>query len=135
MDLAGEEVVYPSPKEICEINERMCREFGGLWQPPANVRIVGGLEYIIEEMRGQVFGHAAAESLIDKAALLAFFLVTRHIFNEGNKRTAMHAVWEFLEANGLRLALDSSAEDLTLRIAEGIAGSSDVVRWIEARIS
>lgn len=136
MDLSGEEVTYLSPDAICEINEAMYRAFGGLWTPPHNVRVPGALEYVIDEMSGKVFGRPLADSLIDKAALLTHSLITRHIFNDGNKRTALHAAWAFLSLNGVQVNLNPrSAEDLAVRVAQGLAGRADVARWLATTIS
>jgi death-on-curing protein len=133
MEVPVSEIAYLSAQQICEINRRMCLEFGGLWEPPDNLRVSGALDFTLEQMQGSVFGKTLAPTLIDKAAALGHSIIARHIFNDANKRTGLQAVWEFLGANGITLNLDSSAEDIALRVADGSAGFDDLRRWIEER--
>jgi death on curing protein len=53
------------------------------------------------------FGQDFYPTIYDKAACLFFSLAGGHIFNNGNKRTAVLAVDQFLDANGIYLNLSN----------------------------
>ena len=53
------------------------------------------------------FGIEFYPSLFDKAAYLFFAIAGGHIFNNGNKRTAVLALDQFLHANGVYLMLSN----------------------------
>ncbi len=118
------------PAQICEINASMCREFGGLWIPPDNLHLPGALEFLIDRLAGQVFDQPKPIDLFVAAGLQLVFIIQRHVFNDGNKRTALHVAWEFLAANGIDVELDASAEGLALDVAEGRAAEADVELWL-----
>ena len=119
-----------TPAQICEINESMCREFGGLWVPPDNLRIPGGLDLLLDQLTGEVFGVAGPTSPIAAAAYQFVFIIRGHVFHDGNKRTALQVALEFLEANGVSVRLDATAETLAVAVAEGGATETEVERWL-----
>lgn len=108
----------------------MCRETGGYWVPPRNLRREGALEFLADQMAGAIFGVAPASDLFDLAATLVVFIIQGDVFNDANKRTALQGAWEFLVANGEDTRLDASAEDLAVAVAEHRANAEDVADWL-----
>ncbi len=127
MEDSGEEIVYPTVEQICEINRRMVEEFGGLFIPPSNVLNLSALEYILAVVKSSLFG--LYPTLKEKATALAYHIISRHVFNDGNKRTGTHIAWEFLRANGVNLFLEPSIVELTVTIAEKEATQQELLGW------
>ena len=67
-----------------------------------------------------LFGEAQFPTIVDKAAALLHSLAYHHLFADGNKRTALLAVTEFMRLNGYRLTWDDATQyALLLEIAQG----------------
>jgi death-on-curing protein len=132
MEDFGKDVVYPTADQIADTNRRMIKEFGGLFVPPDNLFNAGPLNYVLEVIRDDpdpaCTGHFA---LKEKAARLGYHIISHHVFNDGNKRTGAHVVWEFLSANWIRITLDRSIIDLTRAMAQGYATLGDFVDWLK----
>jgi death on curing protein len=130
LGVSRDEVKFLTPDQIREINFSMCHEFGGLWVPPDNLRLPGSLEFLIDRLSGEVFDRPKPVDLFAAAALQLVYIAQRHVFNDGNKRTALHVAWEFLAANGVEVQFDSSAETLALDSSDGRVAEADVERWL-----
>ena len=126
-DLSGE-IVYPSVEQICDVNRRMIKEFGGLFIPPDNLLNVNALEYILDTIKGSLF--VSYPTLKEKVAAISYYIISRHVFHDGNKRTGTHIAWEFLHANGINLVLDQSIVDLVVSIAEGQSTQDQLLQWL-----
>ena len=132
MEDAGGKVIYPTARQVCEVNRRMIEEFGGSFVPPNNVRNLDALEYILGAVRFSIFGRIMYASLKEKAAAIAHHIISRHIFHDGNKRTAIHIAWEFLRSNGIRISLKPTIVELSVAIATGDAGQEEVLQWLHS---
>lgn len=130
MENSGGEIAYPTVEQICEVNRRMVQEFGGLFVPPDNVVNLPALEYILDAVRFSIHNLNIYPTLKEKAAAIAHRIISRHVFQDGNKRTACHAAWEFLRSNGVRLSLDSSVVELAVAIADGVADEDQLLEWL-----
>jgi len=128
MEDSGGEIVYPTVEQICEVNRRMYEEFGGLFIPPNNVLNLDALEYILEVIKSSLFG--MYPTLKEKAAALAYHIISRHVFHDGNKRTGGHIAWEFLRANGINLSIEPSIVELTVAIAKKEATQEHLLQWL-----
>jgi death-on-curing family protein len=111
----------------------MCSQLGSFWLPPDNVQVKGGLEYLYDTLSGSVFGTEAPTDVFSVAARVLVYIAHGHVFHDGNKRTGLHAAWELLAANGVKLRLDASAEGFVVDVADGRIGQSEVVDWLRAR--
>lgn len=132
MENLGREIVFPTVEQICEVNRRMIEEFGGFFSPPDNLNSASALEYVLAAIAGPVYGHDAYPELKDKATAIAHHIITRHVFHDGNKRTAVHMAWEFLRSNGVSVYLDSSIIELAETIAKGEAFYEDLLGWLHS---
>ena len=67
----------------------------------------------------------------EKAAKLAFSLVSNHAFVDGNKRIGVYVMLSFLEINGIRIdASDDDVVHLGLGIADGTMKYEEILSWI-----
>lgn len=130
MDNFGGEVVYPTVEQICEVNRRMIEEFGGLFMPQDNLLNLGALEYILDAIKSSIYGYTIYATLKEKASAIAYQIISRHVFQDGNKRTASHIAWEFLRSNGVQASLDLTIVDLTEAIARGDAAYDELLEWL-----
>ena len=65
----------------------------------SNFSKASSLEYILDAIQYPIYGVDKYPSLIEKAAALTWWIIEGHIFIDGNKRTGMQALIEFLEIN------------------------------------
>lgn len=130
MENPGAEIAYPTAEQICEVNRRMIGVFGGGFVPPVNLRNPDALEYALDAISASIYGSEIYGTLKEKAAALAYYIISRHVFFDGNKRTAAHVAWAFLRSNGIRLFLDQSIIELTESAAGGDANYNDFLEWL-----
>ncbi len=72
-------------------------------------------------------------SLFELAAAYGFAIVRNHPFVDGNKRTALMAIYVFLRLNGYRLtAPEVEAVAVFRDLAAGDLDEASLARWIEA---
>jgi death on curing protein len=84
----------------------------------------------IAQPRQAFGGQFVHDSLEAMAAAYLYHLVKNHGFEDGNKRTGMHAALVFLELNGYELDVPvDEAEDLTVRVATGEATKEEVTAF------
>lgn len=121
--------------DILEINRRMVQTFCGIFfEGDDNLASPGSLEYILEAIQGSLFGYDPYPTLVEKAAALAWRIITGHVFHDGNKRTGMEACRLLLDLNGYVMRIDTEVVEVAVQIASGELGFADFVRWLEARV-
>lgn len=128
MEDIGREIVYPTIEQVCDVNRRMVKEFGGLFVPPDNLLNPHALGYILDTIRVSFLG--SYPTLKEKAAAITYRIISGHVFHDGNKRTGTHIAWEFLHANGISLLLDQSIVDLVTAIAKGQSTQDQLLEWL-----
>ena len=99
------------------------------------IRDAGLLESAVS-MPSQTFGGAYLHATLGaKAAAYLFHLCQNHAFIDGNKRVALIACETFLRWNGTELTLtDEAAEEMVMRVAEGILSKEDLIVLVEKSI-
>jgi death on curing protein len=114
-------VIFLSLEDICEINREWILRYGGRYVAENNNFCnASSLEYILDAIKYPIYGIDKYPSLIDKASALAWWIIEGHIFNDGNKRTGIQSMIEFLEINGALTHFDSeSIVKIALEIANG----------------
>ena len=130
MEEFGEDIAYPTIEQICQVNRRMIAEFDGLFLPPNNLSNLHALEYILDAIKLSIYGYTIYPTLKEKASAIAYHIISRHVFWDGNKRTAIHIAWEFLNSNGKSILLDSSIEELSVAIAARKATQDELLKWM-----
>jgi len=122
-------------EDVIEINRRMVLTYGGFFvEGDDNLANPGSLKYILEAVQGSFFGHDPYPSLIEKAAALAWQIITVHVFHDGNKRTGMEACRLVLDLNGFTMKMDGEVIDVAIWISEEQISFGDLVQWLEARV-
>ncbi|HDN80502.1 MAG TPA: type II toxin-antitoxin system death-on-curing family toxin [Chloroflexi bacterium] len=120
-------VRYLSLHEVLTLHEFAIQEFGG----SSGVISLERLEISIETLRQQVFGEELYPDLFSKAAILFFLLVKNHCFVDGNKRTAVLAMFEFLERNGYTLNVSNDElYEFTIKVASCEVDKTGVESWV-----
>lgn len=75
-------------------------------------------------------------SIEEKAAKLAYFLISNHSFVDGNKRIGLYVMLVFLEVNGMLLDFtQQELIDLGLSVANGEAKDESILAFIQAHRS
>ena len=126
----SEQVADHTLEQICDVNRRMIESSGGRFVLPYNLHRQGALEYILAAVSLPLYGEFRHPSLKEKAAAIAYHSITRHVFFDGNKRTAIHTAWEFLKSNRIALLLEPTINELAVAIASGEAGYGALLRWL-----
>lgn len=122
--------------DIVEINRRMIAEFGGTFlEGNRNLAHPGSLEHILEEIQSSLFGRELYPTLVEKAAVTAWRIITNHIFYDGNKRTGMETCRLFLELNGYKMRIDKEVVKAALDVATNKIQFPEFVQWVEQRTS
>ncbi len=122
--------------DVIEINRRMIAHFGGIFfEGDDNLANRGSLEYVLAEIHGSLYEQELYPDLFQKAGLIAWRIITGHIFHDGNKRTGMESCRLFLELNGYILKMDMEIVDVALRIATHEISFEELGEWLRNRSS
>lgn len=122
-------------EDVLEINRQMIATYGGFFvEDNDNLANPGSLMYILEAIRGSFFGHDLYPTLIEKAAALAWRIMTAHVFHDGNKRTGMESCRLMLDLNGYTMRIDKEVKEVAIQTCEGKISFSDFVQWLETRV-
>lgn len=110
---------YLSKEELVAINQLVLKR--------ANNQLIGvqypqGLDLVIEQPQQVIFGRELYPNLWIKAAFVIQKITKKHIFTDGNKRTAILAGLIFLEMNGYKLEFSADAGE---EIVLGVTNSAD----------
>ncbi len=90
--------------ELVEINRQAIDAFGGSFYAGDNNLInPGTLIYTLDSLDAEVFGNELYPAIEQKAAVLGWNIIVKHVFHDGNKRTGILACITFLELNGYDL--------------------------------
>jgi len=120
--------------EIVEINRRMIQQFGGIFfMGNDNLLNPGSLEFLVDTLEGSLLEIDPYPTIIEKAALLAWRIITGHIFVDGNKRTGMESCRLLLEINGYNMSINQDIVTIALRIAKNEIEFSVFVEWLADR--
>ena len=118
---------YLSLAEVLILHERVVAQSGGA----TRLRDIGALQSALAQPRATFDGADLYPSLAEKAAALAFSLVSNHAFVDGNKRIGHAALETFLILNGFELAAPvDDAEHTFLALAAGTLARSELHDWI-----
>ena len=97
------------------------------------VRDEGLLNSALESAFATFDGVELYPSKEEKAAKIAYSLVSNHAFVDGNKRIGVFVMLSFLSLNGIRIdATDEDIVQLGLGIADGSVEYEGIVSWIKA---
>ncbi|MBW3350772.1 MULTISPECIES: type II toxin-antitoxin system death-on-curing family toxin [Limosilactobacillus] len=120
---------YLTEGELIEINRRIIRRAG---EGSIGVMDINGLNSVIEAPKQVFFGREAYPTIWLKAAYYLQKITKKHLFADGNKRTAFEAAKVFLMLNGITLQFEGieagqmvldvtnspDSEEVMLKVAE-----------------
>lgn len=93
----AENIKYLTRQELIKINQYAVEMVGGI---TFGVRSDAGLDAIVKQPKQVVFGRELYLTIWLKAACILQEITKKHVFIDGNKRTAMQAAMYFLHLNG-----------------------------------
>jgi death-on-curing protein len=125
--------------EVVEINRQVLAEYGGL-APVGSDNMVNPepLGYVLEAVQGLAFELSPYPTIYDKAAAVAWAIIRRHVFYDGNKRTGMLACQTMLELNGYsmgsddRIDFDDKLAAIAVSVAKETISFADFAAWLAA---
>lgn len=119
---------YLSGEDILVIHAKIVDEIGGLH----GVRDVNLLASIVHKPQTIVGGKDAYQGIFEKSAVYLEALVNYHVFNDGNKRTAIAATAYFLHLNGYALECsDREMVDAVVQVANKQKDIEEIVAWLK----
>ena len=122
---------YLTVEEILAIHIQVIREFGGTPEILSLERLGSSAESPQQTM----FGDELYPDLVSKAAILFFSLIKNHPFLDGNKRTAVLGMLEFLKRNGHAIEVNhDELYQFTLDVATSMLDKDAIGAWIRAHL-
>jgi death-on-curing protein len=114
----------------------MIAQFGGIFfMGNDNLLNAASLNYLFDTLDGSLLDFDPYPTIVEKAALVAWRIISGHIFIDGNKRTGMECCRLLLELNGYDMLIDQDVVITALRIAQNEIKFPDFVEWLKNRIS
>lgn len=95
-------MIYLTENEIIAINQKVLVGVGQMYR---GIQYSAGLSLIVEQPQMVIFGRELYPTIWLKAAYILQKITKKHIFVDGNKRTAFLACLLFLKINGYALKL------------------------------
>lgn len=118
--------------EIIMLHEKLLAATGGL----PGLRDRGLLESAVFSVNASFEEVEQYPTVEEKAARLAYALISNHAFADGNKRVGVLAMLMTLRMNGVALRYtQQELIDLGLAAASGKAGYEDILAWILRHVS
>ena len=107
---------FPTVHAVTELHDEIILRFGGL----PGTKNKGLLESAVTKAVVTVGGVDAYSSLYAKTAAIGFSIAQNHVFNDGNKRTALSVMLLTLEINDVFInPSEDAASTLMILIATG----------------
>lgn len=121
--------------EIQALNKEVINTFGGFYTAEdGNFLNRGSLECVIEQTLFPIFGEEMYPLLQEKIAAIVQVIITRHVFRDGNKRTALAVLIALAELNNFTFQPSKSDEDFLVRIAAENLEVKEIEKWLNTRL-
>lgn len=125
---------FLSSEQVTALHDAILAETGGLAGGGRRGSSYEGADAAVQAVKNSYY-----DTVEELAAAYAVYIVQRHVFADGNKRTGAAAMLTFLHANGRRTAL-THVRGATLMIelqrrAENGEDVARLVRWIAGELS
>lgn len=104
-------IIYPTIADYQRIIE-ILREFREQFSediPAFETRYTDRLESILAQIKANYFGQELYEGVLEKSVMLFYMLIKNHPFFNGNKRTAILGLYEFLSNNVAELFISNES--------------------------
>lgn len=129
-------MILPERHDIIKANRLLLERTPGFFIPPDNLLHPAKLDWALGAIRCPVFDVDRFPTLTEKAALLTWTIIDGHVFNDGNKRTAMSVLRTMIVVNGFSFRVTSDEiEAMALQVANKQCNRDDLLQWIRAKIA
>lgn len=116
-----------SKEKVLLLHKMIAQETGG----SIGLRDEALLDSALENAFSGFGGIEFYPSKEEKAARLAYSLISNHAFVDGNKRIGVYIMLTFLEVNGIRIdCADDEIVELGLSVASGKMDYEEILAWI-----
>ena len=124
-------MIWITADDVIQIHSRVIQRSGGM----DGLRDRASLEAAISAPM-QSFGvQDLYPTTVEKIARLGYGLASNHAFVDGNKRIGAMMTQLLLKWNGFQMSLRSGElADMFIAIADGSAGESDLLAWIQRHL-
>jgi death-on-curing protein len=92
---------------------------------------LGAVEGAISRVVNHI-NYAGMDDVFEIAAMYAVAIARGHVFNDGNKRTALVSALAYLETEGVALKRTAQLEDIMVDVAQGVLGEQDLAEVLFA---
>lgn len=118
-------------EEIITIHDSALETSGGLRGLSLDKSLSGAIHRIHHYIT-----YENVDDIYEIAALYAIVIAQGHVFNDGNKRTAMISMVNFLSLNNINLLVSNQEiEDIMVNVAEKKITKSKLISWIKKHSS
>lgn len=134
MEKTGRVIRYLCEEDFIECNREIITKTGGFIDGAGKVINSNSLHYLVNIIKGKIDNTDIYQTLIQKAAVYCFNIITRHIFLDGNKRTGMICAFFFLQINGINLKesiSDNEIVEVALKVANSEMDLDELTEWFE----
>ena len=122
-------MILLTPEEVLMLHSKLLAATGGL----PGLRDQGLLESAVLSANASFEEVEQYPTVEEKAARLAYALISNHPFADGNKRVGVLAMLMTLRLNGVVLQYTQrELIDLGLGVASGKAGHDEILGWIQS---
>lgn len=122
---------YLTEKDIITLNIYVINKYSPKEQ--IGVKEPTALNMLVNAPKQHVFGQEQYPTIELKAANLVRNLVKKHVFHNGNKRTAFMALIVFLELNGYKFMVpNKEAVNYIVKLATEDINEDEIALWISA---
>lgn len=124
-------MLYLTEKDIITLNIYVINKYSPKEQ--IGVKEPTALNMLVNAPKQHVFGQEQYPTIQLKAANLVRNLVKKHVFHNGNKRTAFMALIVFLELNGYKFVVSNKeAVNYMVKLATDDINEGEIALWISA---
>lgn len=121
-------VKYITSEQAIFYQQKIIKATGG----SLGLRDLGLLESAINRPKASSNRKDLYPKVLEKAAALFHSMILNHPFLDGNKRTSLAVLYEFLKQNGLKLsAKDEEFIELPLRVERKELRLKQIAKWLK----
>lgn len=121
-------IKFLDKKTILAFHQDQVEVYGG----SPGIRDEGLLESALSQPQASFGGEYIHENIYEMAAAYGFHICQNHPFYDGNKRTALTAMYTFLYVNGYRLQADKkSLFAIIIDLANGKVEKKELAAYLE----
>ena len=124
-------MIWITADDVIQIHSRVIQRSGGM----DGLRDRAGLEAAVSAPMQSFGGQDLYSTTVEKITRLGYGLASNHAFVDGNKRIGAMMTQLLLKWNGFQMTLSSGElADMFIAIADGSAGESDLLAWIQRHL-